>query len=219
MTIPCVLGDYWHQYCIALGLTMCNDAPKTLYSGQNQSTSVSDLGQTGLGYSVSSGFTLIELMIVVTIIGILAAIAIPSYEDYVVRAKLTEGFSLAAAAETAVSDTYQTDGYFPAGSNTTYGLALSSSFNGHYVSALSVLSQSVGGSNTSAGTPPVITVQYRADLGGFPTASGTVLTFTATPAIGAISWACGYGSLTINGTTYTSSGTTVPAIYLPPNCR
>ncbi|MHB1942771.1 MAG: pilin [Acidiferrobacteraceae bacterium] len=169
--------------------------------------------------SVSSGFTLIELMIVVTIIGILAAIAIPSYEDYIVRAKLTEGFSLAEAAEIAVSDTYQTNGYFPAGNNTTYGLALAPSFNGRYVSALSVNSQPLGGSNSAAGTPPIIAVQYRTGLGGFPGAGGTVLTFTATPAIGAISWVCGYGSIAINGTIYTSTGTTVPALYLPPNCR
>ena len=63
---------------------------------------------------IQQGFTLIELMIVVAIIGILAAIAIPAYQDYTIRAQVTEGLSLASAVKASVAEVYADEGAWPA---------------------------------------------------------------------------------------------------------
>src|ERR1700716_3656331 len=63
--------------------------------------------------AVQKGFTLIELMIVVAIIGILAAIAIPAYQDYTIRAQVTEGLNLAAPVKTAIAEHYANNGTWP----------------------------------------------------------------------------------------------------------
>ncbi len=135
------------------------------------------------------GFTLIELMIVIAIIGILAAIAIPAYQDYTVRAKVTEGLSLSAAAKTAVAETYQSNGKF-ATTNASYGLP--TAIAGTYVS--SVLAAGSG----------VITVTFGQNLGGNPTANGKHLVLTPTTSAGSITWKC-TGDMASK--------------YLPANCR
>jgi len=88
------------------------------------------------------GFTLIELMIVVAIIAILAAIAISQYQDYVIRAQVAEGSSLAAGVKTSVAEFYTNYGHFPVATctngNTSVGLAMPSSIVGSYVSELRV---------------------------------------------------------------------------------
>jgi type IV pilus assembly protein PilA len=135
------------------------------------------------------GFTLIELMIVIAIIGILAAIAIPAYQDYTVRAKVTEGLNLAGGAKTAVAETYQSNGTFPA-SNTAAGL--SGTITGTYVKTVTV---KAGG---------IITATFGTNLGGNPTANSTTLILTPTATSGSITWKC--------------SGTAANK-YLPANCR
>ena len=122
-----------------------------------------------------SGFTLIELMIVVAIIGILAAIAIPAYQDYTLRAKVTEGINLAAAAKSAVSEYYVSQGSFPT-DNAAAGL--NTTIKSDYVSSVTV----------SAGK---ITVT----LAGPTEISGKTFTLTPTYADGAIKWTCATGTV------------------------
>jgi type IV pilus assembly protein PilA len=87
---------------------------------------------------VQQGFTLIELMIVVAIIGILAAIAIPAYQDYTIRAQVTEGMNLAAAAKAAVSESFTNKGVAPA-TRTAAGMSANATDTaGKYVSQVAV---------------------------------------------------------------------------------
>ena len=142
---------------------------------------------------VQQGFTLIELMIVVAIIGILAAVAIPAYQDYTIRAKVTEGLSLAGAAKVAVSETYSSRGAV-GGINISYGLPLAASISGN-----SVASIGVAGSG-------VITITYNAaGLGGTPTANGGLVTMVPSFLAGGVKWNCKGGSM--------------PAKYRPAQCR
>src|SRR6186997_616900 len=88
--------------------------------------------------AIQKGFTLIELMIVVAIIGILAAIAIPAYQDYTIRAQVTEGLNLAGAVKAGVAESYAQRGVWPA-NNTEAGLdATATNISGKYVDGISV---------------------------------------------------------------------------------
>ncbi len=142
---------------------------------------------------VQKGFTLIELMIVVAIIGILAAVAIPAYQDYTIRAKVTEGLSLASAAKTGVSEAFGSEGAWPV-DNTEAGLPAATSIAGSHVQSVQV---------SAAGATGTITITFKGD----PNISGDMMTLNATSPGGQVVWDCG-----------TTTDTIEPK-YLPSSCR
>lgn len=143
--------------------------------------------------NMQKGFTLIELMIVVAIIAILAAIAIPAYQDYLVRSQVSEGAVLTDGAKTALAEYYGNHGVFP-GAPQSAGLpTAAASISGKYVSGVDVSSRGI----------------IKADFGGQSSnkINGKIFALSAIDNGGSISWSC------------TSGNTTVDPKYLPSSCR
>lgn len=132
------------------------------------------------------GFTLIELMIVVAIIGILAAIAIPAYQDYTIRAQISEGLTLASTAKTAVAEYYHDSGNL-AKTNAEAGLKPDTEIDGSYVSEIGV-------GDDGSGVDGQIQITYGRDV--HAVIDGKTLSLTpATTATGSILWTCGSSTI------------------------
>jgi type IV pilus assembly protein PilA len=153
---------------------------------------------------LQQGFTLIELMIVVAIIGILAAVALPAYQDYTVRAKMSEVILALSACRTSITEVYQSGGTNTPSANgwgceqsgsSKYVAAINTSANGNVSATIQGISTAVNGS--------VVTLS---PLAGNAT---TTATWAANSGAGLFGWRCGSST----------DGTNVSAKYLPGSCR
>jgi len=142
--------------------------------------------------SMQKGFTLIELMIVVAIIAILAAIAIPAYQNYLIRSQVTEGVTLMDGAKVALTEYHANYGTFPP-SNQSAGLGAAASITGKYVTSVTVQSAA-----------PQITSVFGSNANSAITTKNVTLTGTVPATTENIHWTCG-GS--------------VDPKYLPSSCR
>ena len=136
------------------------------------------------------GFTLIELMIVVAIIGILAAVAIPMYMDYAVRSQIAEGLNLAAGAKVSVAEYFQEHGVYPT-DNGEAGLEDPAEIRGNYVTSVTVANE-------------VITVTFGNDAN--QRIDGESITVSAAEQDGSLNWTC-------------ASAGVIPEKNLPAACR
>lgn len=144
--------------------------------------------------AIQKGFTLIELMIVIAIVGILAAVALPAYQDYTARAQMSEALTLAEGQKAAVVEYYSDNGTFPA-NNTSAGIAASNTITGKYVATVNVS----GNANTAIITSTMKSSGVNNDI------KGKTLTLEGKQNSGSFSWECKKGS--------------VDDKFLPSSCR
>lgn len=134
--------------------------------------------------AIQKGFTLIELMIVIAIVGILAAVALPAYQDYTARAQMSEALTLAEGQKSAVVEYYSDNGTFP-NSNTSAGIAASNEIKGKYVASVKV----EGNASVASITATMNSSNVNKDI------KGKALVLVGKQNAGSFSWECKKGSV------------------------
>jgi type IV pilus assembly protein PilA len=159
--------------------------------------------------TLQKGFTLIELMIVVAIIGILAAIAIPAYQDYTVRAQVTEGLNLASAVKASVAESFAQNGTWPVA---LVNIGITTPPSGKYVSAVTLTS----------GTIVIVYAGAQVNTNALTAATNSLSIKPMVSGNGDVIWNCGYKAVIGVDPATGASGTVATTVlpkYLPATCR
>ncbi|MCL5762363.1 pilin [Neisseria meningitidis] len=159
--------------------------------------------------TLQKGFTLIELMIVIAIVGILAAVALPAYQDYTARAQVSEAILLAEGQKSAVTEYYLNHGIWPANNNSA-GVATSANIKGKYVEKVEVKNGVVTATMLSTGVNKEI--------------KGKKLSLWAKRQDGSVKWFCGQpvtraAVATADGVTAATDNKQIDTKHLPSTCR
>lgn len=157
---------------------------------------------------LKSGFVLIELMVVVAIIGILAAVALPSYQDYLYRAKISEALVMASEVKSSVNDFYLATGRMPE-NNEAAGLALESAYRGNYVLGMLVEN---GAIHISFDSNEFGSEQPEPSISLLPLSSNEVINL-------GLAWACNSTKEIEGLTVHGENRTKMNERYLPQDCR